>query len=138
MTDMVKKPNHYQLLPEYEVKDINKALLDKIEESDFEMSLYQAGWYQQAMQYFMRFYAKNGLEDLKKGIQTMQFVVDDLERQTELEEKAKRQSDQERVRELYRQLAKTQKPNPSFTTRLPSNPFVLPTTWPEFSLTEQI
>lgn len=76
--DMVKKPNHYQLLPEYEVKDVNKALLDKIQASDFDMSLYEAGWYQQAMQYFMRFYAKNGLEDLEKGIETMQFAVDSL------------------------------------------------------------
>ena len=76
--DMVKHPNHYQILPEYEVKDVNKALLDKIEESDFKMSFYEAGWYQQAMQYFMRFYAKNGIEDLEKGIETMQFVVDSL------------------------------------------------------------
>lgn len=78
LQDMIKKPNHYQLLPDYEVKDVNKALLDKIEESSFDMSLYEAGWYQQSMQYFMRFYAKNGLEDLEKGIETMQFVVDSL------------------------------------------------------------
>lgn len=76
--DMVKKPNHYQLLPEYEVKDVMKALLDKIEESDFKMSHYEAGWYQQSMQYFLRFYAKNGLEDLEKGLETMQFVVDSI------------------------------------------------------------
>lgn len=76
--DMVKRPNHYQLLPEYEVKDINKALLDKIQESDFDMSLYEAGWYQQAMQYFLRFYAKGGVEDLEKGVETMQFVIDSL------------------------------------------------------------
>lgn len=76
--DMVKRPNHYQLLPEYEVKDVMKALLDKIEESDFKMTYYEAGWYQQSMQYFLRFYAKNGLEDIEKGIQTMQFVVDSI------------------------------------------------------------
>ena len=74
-----QKPSHYQVLPEYRVKDINKALLDKIQESDFEMSLNEAGWYQQSMQYFMRFYAKNGLEDLKKGVETMQIVIDSLE-----------------------------------------------------------
>eukprot|EP00918_Siedleckia_nematoides_P052531 GHVU01114749.1.p1 GENE.GHVU01114749.1~~GHVU01114749.1.p1 ORF type:complete len:184 (+),score=19.02 GHVU01114749.1:40-591(+) len=77
-TNSVTKPNHYQLLPEYEVKDVNKALLDKIEESEFDLSLYEAGWYQQSMQYFMRFYAKNGLEDLEKGVQTMQFVIDSI------------------------------------------------------------
>lgn len=76
--DVVSKPNHYQLLPEYEVKDVNKALLDKIQLSDFDLSLYEAGWYQQSMQYFMRFYAKNGLEDLEKGVQTMQFVIDSI------------------------------------------------------------
>lgn len=76
--DVVKKPTHYQLFPEHnlEVKDINKRLLDRIEESDFDMTLYEAGWYQQAMQYFQRFYAKNGIEDIEKGIQTMQFVLD--------------------------------------------------------------
>jgi len=76
--DVVKKPNHYQLLPEYEVKDINKALLDKIESSGYDISLYEAGWFQQSMQYFLRFYAKNGIEDLEKGIETMQFVVDSM------------------------------------------------------------
>ena len=78
-----QKPNHYQVLPEYRVKDINKALLDKIEESDFEMSLNEAGWYQQSMQYFMRFYAKNGLEDLKKGVETMLIVIESLESKQE-------------------------------------------------------
>lgn len=78
MTDTIKSPNHYALIENYEVKDINKALLDRIEESDFDISLYEAGWYQQSMQYFMRFYAKGGLEDLEKGVQTMQFVVDSL------------------------------------------------------------
>lgn len=79
-SDVVHKPSHYQLLPEYEVKDVLKAVLDKIEQSDFDMSLYQAGWYQQAMQYFLRFYAKGGLEDLEKGVKTMQFVIEDMEK----------------------------------------------------------
>lgn len=78
--DMVKKPNHYQLFPEYglEVKDINKRLLDNIEASDFDITLYEAGWFQQSMQYFLRCYAKNGVEDLEKGVQTMQFVIDSM------------------------------------------------------------
>lgn len=79
VSDMVKKPNHYQLLPEYEVKDVIKALLDKIEASDFDMTYYEAGFFQQSMQYFMRFYAKNELEDLKKGVETMQFVINSME-----------------------------------------------------------
>ena len=81
--DMVNKPNHYQILPDYEVKDVLKAVLDKIEDSDFDMSLYEAGWYQQSMQYFLRFHGKNGLEDLEKGVQTMQFVINSIKQRKE-------------------------------------------------------
>lgn len=77
---VVKKPHHYQLFPEYslQAKDINKRLLDRIGESNFDMTLDEAGWYQQAMQYFQRFYAKNGIEDIEKGIEAMQFVLDSM------------------------------------------------------------
>ena len=79
--DMIVSPKHYQLFPEFnlEIKDINKRILDNMEESGFDITLYEAGWYQQSMQYFERFYLKNGIEDLKKGIQTMQFVIDSME-----------------------------------------------------------
>jgi len=78
--DVVKSPKHYQLFPEFglEIKDINKRLLDNMEDNKYDITLFEAGWYQQSMQYFERFYLKNGLEDLKKGIQTMQFVVDSM------------------------------------------------------------
>ena len=74
----VTKPKHYQIFPEFdiEVKDINERLLDNIQESDFDMSLFEAGWFQQAMQYFLRFYAKNGINDIEKGINSMQIFVD--------------------------------------------------------------
>lgn len=80
--DVVKSPKHYQLFPEYslEIKDVNKRILDNIQSSEFDMTFYEAGWYQQSMQYFERFYEKNGLEDLEKGIQTMQFVVDSMKK----------------------------------------------------------
>lgn len=73
----VTKPKHYQIFPEFdiEVKDINERLLDNIQESDFDMSLFEAGWYQQAMQYFLRFYAKNGINDIEKGINSMQIFI---------------------------------------------------------------
>ena len=79
--DMIVSPKHYQLFPEFnlEIKDINKRILDNMEESNFDITLYEAGWYQQSMQYFERFYLKNGIEDLKKGIQTMQFIIDSME-----------------------------------------------------------
>lgn len=81
--DVVKKPRHYAVIGEYEVKDINKAILDSMEEEGFDITLYEAGWFQQAMQYFMRGHKKGGLEDYKKGIQTMQFVVDSMEERNE-------------------------------------------------------
>ena len=55
-----------------------RSILDNMEEAGFNITLYEAGWYQQAMQYFERCYLKNGLEDLEKGIVTMQFVVDSM------------------------------------------------------------
>lgn len=83
--DMVKNPNHYQLLPEHglEVKDVLKAVLNKIEQSDFDMNLYEAGWYQQSMQYFLRFCDKNGVQDLEKGVQTMGFVLESIKERTQ-------------------------------------------------------
>ena len=71
----VKKPSHYQLLPDYEVKDVIKALLDKVDESDFEISSNDCGWLQQALQYQFRFYAKGGWEDLEKAYEALGFVL---------------------------------------------------------------
>lgn len=74
----IDKPDYYQLLPEYQVSDINKALLDKIEQSDFDMTFNEAGWFQQAMQYLMRFYGKNGIDDLEKGVYALNTVIQSL------------------------------------------------------------
>ena len=81
VNDVVKSPKHYRLFEEFglEIKDVNKRILDNIEKSDFDMTLYEAGWLQQALQYQMRAHEKNGLEDYKKAIQTLQFVVDSME-----------------------------------------------------------
>lgn len=74
----VTKPKHYQIFPEFDiqVKDINERILDNIQESDFDMSLNEAGWFQQAMQYFLRFYAKNGINDVEKGMISMKIFID--------------------------------------------------------------
>ena len=79
----IDKPDYYQILPEYQVLDINKALLDKIQDSDFDLTLNEAGWYQQAMQYFMRFFAKNGIDDLEKGVYAMGIVIESLKERQE-------------------------------------------------------
>jgi hypothetical protein len=77
LSSLVAMPKHYIVFPEYglEVRDINKRFLDNIQESRYNMSLDEAGWWQQAMQYFMRFYAKNGVEDLEKGVYAMNIVI---------------------------------------------------------------
>lgn len=79
--DMVKSPKHYQLFPEHdlEIKDVNKRILDNIEKSDFDMTLYEASWWTQSSQYMLRFFEKGGVEDLKKCVQTLQFVIDSME-----------------------------------------------------------
>lgn len=80
----VHKPSHYQVFPEHnlEVKDILKRILDNIEKSSFDMTLDEAGWWQQAMQYFMRFAEKNGIEDLKKGQYAMDIVIKSMEQRS--------------------------------------------------------
>lgn len=81
VNDMVKNPKHYQLFEEFglEIKDVNKRILDNIEKSDFDMTLYEASWWTQSSQYLLRFYEKGGVEDLKKCVQTLQFVIESME-----------------------------------------------------------
>lgn len=76
--DIVKHPPHYMMFPEHnlEVKHINKRLLDNIEASDMQMSYYEAGWFQQAMQYLLRCYAKGGWQDIEKAIETLNIAVE--------------------------------------------------------------
>ena len=81
--DVVKSPKHYAVVGGYQVKDINKAILDSMLEESFDITLDEAGWWQQAMQYLMRGHKKGGIEDYKKAIQAMQFVVDSMEKRNE-------------------------------------------------------
>lgn len=81
--DAVKSPKHYAVIGEYQVKDINKAILDSMLEEGFDITLDEAGWWQQAMQYLMRGHKKGGIEDYKKAIQAMQFVVESMEERNE-------------------------------------------------------
>lgn len=77
---MVEKPKHYLLFPEYDlqVKDISRRLLDNIERSDMTMSLYQAGWLQQALQYLLRAHAKNGIEDYEKCVESLTIMINSM------------------------------------------------------------
>jgi hypothetical protein len=74
---LVKQPNHYMLFPEHslEVKHITKRVLDRIEDSDMDLSLNQAGWLQQALQYLLRCYAKGGKQDIEKAKEALEILL---------------------------------------------------------------
>jgi hypothetical protein len=73
--DPVTRPKHYMLLPGVEVRDVIKALVDKM--TNYHPMI--AADYVQMMQYGMRFMEKNGVEDLKK----MRWYLDKIIEQTE-------------------------------------------------------
>jgi hypothetical protein len=69
--NVVDKPKHYMLFPEkdVEVRDVINKLLERMYNSrKYDFSPIDYADYTQAMQYFMRFMDKNGLEDLQKGL----------------------------------------------------------------------
>lgn len=78
--NIITKPSHYSFIDGYEVKDITKILLDKIEESDMNIPLSAAGWLQQHLQYVLRCYEKGKVEDLKKAYQVLGFALEDIEK----------------------------------------------------------
>ena len=73
--DVVNNPKHYQLVDGFEVKDLMKLLLNRIEESDVGFTHFQSSCYKEAMQYFLRFMLKNGQEDIQKGVYYMNEVL---------------------------------------------------------------
>lgn len=64
-SSMVNKPKHYQIFPEYEVRDICKVMADRMQEEGY--SAFFISDYVQFLQYCLRFDQKNGLEDLEKA-----------------------------------------------------------------------
>jgi hypothetical protein len=67
----VSKPKHYMLFEDkgIEVRDVIEKLVSKFDdevEHQFDSHMFIAD-YVQLMQYLMRFYDKNGVEDLKKA-----------------------------------------------------------------------
>ena len=74
--DPVKSPSHYQLLPGVEVIHVRKALLDKIPN---DWTPYQIDCWSRAWEYLTRAPAKNGLEDLKKGLTYLEWLIEDME-----------------------------------------------------------
>lgn len=68
--DPIKKPSHYMLFPEknLEVRDVVNRLLERMEKSEeYDMTPVDYADYAQLMQYLMRWFDKNGKEDLEKA-----------------------------------------------------------------------
>ena len=78
--DNVKNPRHYQLLPGVEVKDVRKAILDNIETSP---TLYAVDCWSRSWEYLTRMWGKNGLEDAKKARVYLDWLITELEKDTE-------------------------------------------------------
>ncbi len=67
MHDIVKKPKHYMLMDNLEVRDVLAALVSKMNvENTPKNALFESD-YVQMMQYLMRFMDKNGKQDLEKA-----------------------------------------------------------------------
>lgn len=73
-------PKHYDLFPEHgiQVREVLEVLCNKLDAA-YPVPSFLVSDYVQAMQYFMRFFEKNGIEDIKKGIWYMNKIVEQLE-----------------------------------------------------------
>ena len=76
--DMVNSPSHYQLVDGLEVKDIRKAIFDKIPMG--KLSYHQADCYSRAWEYLTRacFKHESPLEDLQKAQTYLTWLIEDL------------------------------------------------------------
>lgn len=73
MTDPVKKPSHYQGRFGLEAIEVIKNFAASPE--------YEEGFYWgNAIKYMLRWHSKNGLEDLKKARQNLDWLIESLER----------------------------------------------------------
>lgn len=80
--DMVNSPSHYQLVNGLEVKDIRKAIFDKIPMG--KLSYHQADCYSRAWEYLTRacFKHESPLEDLQKAQTYLNWIIEDLSTQS--------------------------------------------------------
>ena len=78
LEDVVNKPKHYALWPEYsiEVRDLMKLLADQLDEKGYSGLLISD--YIQAMQYLLRWHNKNGAEDIKKSVWYLNKMLEQL------------------------------------------------------------
>lgn len=76
--DNVQKPKHYQLLPGVEVIDVRRALLAKVDGMDNPPSAFAVNCWDRALEYTIRAWEKNGLEDLEKAVTYLQLCIKEL------------------------------------------------------------
>lgn len=77
MNDVIKKPSHYQGKNGLEAVDVIKNFGAS---PDYEEGFYWGN----AIKYMLRFHRKNGVEDLKKARQNLDWLIETLEHNVEL------------------------------------------------------
>lgn len=76
-TDMVNKPPHYQLREGYEVYDLRQDLAAKAQAANVPHDQY-SDW-DRALEYLIRCWDKNGLEDVRKSRWYLNKLIEKLE-----------------------------------------------------------
>lgn len=71
--DIISKPKHYMLVEGVEVRDVCRALSDRMQDR---YSAFFISDYIQFLQYVLRFDQKNGAEDLKKAKWYLEKLID--------------------------------------------------------------
>lgn len=77
MFDPVARPKHYQLMPGVEVYDLRQALAHKAMQLGIPHDIY-SDW-DRALEYMIRMWEKNKLEDAKKSRWYLDKIIDKLE-----------------------------------------------------------
>lgn len=77
-------PKHYDLFPKHgiQVRELMQVLCDKLDRQGF--SGFLCSDYVQAMQYFLRWFEKNGVEDIEKGIWYMNKIIKQVQEMEKL------------------------------------------------------
>lgn len=76
--DNVQKPKHYQLLPGVEVIDVRRALLAKVDGMPIRPSMFAVNCWDRALEYTIRAWEKNGVEDLQKAVRYLELCIEEL------------------------------------------------------------
>lgn len=77
MSDVVNNPPHYQLMPGIEVYDLRQALALKAEINRVPHDIY-SDW-DRALEYLLRMWEKNGVEDAKKARWYLNKLIEKLD-----------------------------------------------------------